>query len=213
VMAIFVENTLESARLNQKKQSMARRVDKIRVAKELSKVVLLICGETHPQDNNQNDPQSSFGRFLRRTEAIKGHPNSNEVHGSDGLQMAVTRDTFVQLMEDPAVTNLLEDLEISVANRDKLFDVIDSNGNGAVDVSELIEGLMKLRGPADKGDAVSAALMVRQVQRDLRNLELEMHQWNKLIHANQAIVLQRLSLLAASTEGVSRPEQPHLSFV
>jgi len=217
VMAIFVENTLESARLNQKKRSMARRADKIRVAHELSKVVLLICGGSNPQEDNQNKPQSGFGRILRRTEAVTGHSNSDEVQGSDGMQMAVTRDTFVQMIDHPVVMRLLEDLEISVANKEKLFDIIDSNGNGALDVSELIEGLMKLRGPADKGDTVSATLMVRQLQRDLQNLELDLHQWNKLLHSNQALILQQLSPLghdlslpAASTEASSRSEQPPL---
>jgi hypothetical protein len=209
VMAIFVENTLESARLNQKKRSMARQAETIRVARELQRVVLLICGGNHT--HNQIDKRSSFGRLLRHTEALTG--NAKEVHTPDGMQMSVTRDTFVELMDNPVVTEILEDLEITISNKEKLFDIIDSNGNGALDVSELIEGLMQMRGPADKGDAVGAALMVRQVQRDLRHLEHDMHQWNKTIHSNQALILQRLPPLDVSTEGLSLstaqlPERP-----
>jgi len=142
VMAIFVENTLEAARLNQKKRSVVRQAESIRVAKELSKVVLLICGGVQPPDNNQAEQsRSSFGRFLRRAEAIAGHPNSRAEEAQtpldNNLQMAVDRDTFIQLMDDPVVSELLEDLEISISNKEKLFDIIDSNGNGALDVSEL----------------------------------------------------------------------------
>jgi len=180
---------------------MQRQAETIRVAKELSKVVLLICGGSQSLDNYHDNRRSSFGRLLRRAENIAGHANSRAEGPSTPMQMAVTRDTFVQLMDDPVVLELLEDLEISISNKEKLFDIIDSNGNGSVDVSELIEGLMKLRGPADKGDAVSAALMVRQVQRDLRTLELEMHQWNRAIQADQALILQKLTPSDTSQKG------------
>merc|ERR1711972_1168982 len=87
------------------------------------------------------------------------------------LNMSVSREVFDEVLRDPQVKDLLEDLEISVSNHSKLFDIIDSNGSGSLDVGELIEGPMKLRGPADKGDVVCAALMVRSTQRHLRKLE------------------------------------------
>merc|ERR1711920_985664 len=88
--------------------------------------------------------------------------------------------------------DLLEDLEISVSNHTKLFDIIDSNGSGTLDVGELIEGLMKLRGPADKGDVVCAALMVRSTQRHLRRLEADLYKRHEKYEAAQERLRQSL---------------------
>merc|ERR1711920_1187242 len=89
--------------------------------------------------------------------------------------------------------DLLEDLEISVQNHNKLFDIIDSNGSGSLDIGELIEGLMKLRGPADKGDIVCASLMVRSTQRHLRKVEADMFSRFVALDRRQNEVLKSLS--------------------
>ena len=42
---------------------------------------------------------------------------------------------------------------------------------GYLAVSELAEGIMRLRGPADKGDIVAAVLMMRCLQKNVRQIE------------------------------------------
>jgi Ca2+-binding EF-hand superfamily protein len=198
VMAIFVENTLEAARLNQKKRAMFRQSEAVRVAKELQEVVVfLLSGGAQPEieTNRIETPEgrrSMFGRLLQRADSIASMKDVRQSNSGENMAMAVTFDDFVALMGDERVQEKLDDLEIHISDKDKMFEIIDSNGNGALDVNELIEGLMKLRGPADKGDAVSAALMVRQAQRDINKLEREMHQWNKTLMRNQNRILQRL---------------------
>jgi len=160
VMAIFVENTLEAARVSQQKRHQARKTEDIRVAQELREIVLRIC--TRRPDSQAQEEE---------------------------MQMAVTREVFEEVMQDPKVMRILEDLEISVMDHAKLFDIIDSNGSGQLDIPEIIEGLMKLRGPADKGDVVCAALMVRSVQRELKRLEGELMMRHKALLENQVQTL------------------------
>merc|ERR1712039_1045985 len=97
-----------------------------------------------------------------------------------------------EVLNDKKVKDLLEDLEISVSNHSKLFDIIDSNGSGTLDVGELIEGLMKLRGPADKGDVVCAALMVRSTQRHLRKLEADLYKRHSALETSHDKMLKSL---------------------
>merc|ERR1712039_268950 len=97
-----------------------------------------------------------------------------------------------EVLNDKKVKDLLEDLEISVSNHSKLFDIIDSNGSGSLDVGELIEGLMKLRGPADKGDIVCASLMVRSTQRHLRKLEADLYKRHSELEKSQDKMLKSL---------------------
>jgi hypothetical protein len=196
VMAIFVENTLEAARVNNRKRQMARQAESIRVAKQLRKVVLILCGAELPKPKPTSRLRTQITRMtgLAQADELVSEPTSRlrlNTPSAD-LNMAVTRDTFMDIMENPRVKTLLEDLEVHIGDKEKLFDIIDANGNGALDVNELIEGLMKLRGPADKGDAVSAALMARQMQRDLRKLEAQMQMWHKRLQADQGKILQRL---------------------
>merc|ERR1712039_808687 len=76
----------------------------------------------------------------------------------------VTRDMFLQQIQTPQVVELLDELEIHVGDRMELFDVIDADSSGSIDISELILGLLKLRsGGADKTDVVSAILGIRSI--------------------------------------------------
>merc|ERR1711924_490370 len=76
-----------------------------------------------------------------------------------------------EALENEEVKFLLEELDICITSRDQLFDVLDSDGNGYLAVNELVDGLMRLRGPSDKGDTVSAVLMIRTMQKHIRRFE------------------------------------------
>merc|ERR1719329_1841102 len=52
-----------------------------------------------------------------------------------------------------------------------LFDTLDADGSGSLDLPELVSGIMKLRGAADKGDIVASLLSVRHMQKTLGAFE------------------------------------------
>merc|ERR1712050_148224 len=51
-------------------------------------------------------------------------------------------------------------------------DTLDADESGELDLPELIKGLCKLRGAAEKSDVIAAVLSVRSVQKSLHSLEL-----------------------------------------
>jgi len=204
VMAIFVENTLETARQSQQKRQAARTKEHVRVAQELREIVLRICTRDRKGAKASKSKSSFFKRSL-----FKGKDEPSPDSGpeeEETLQMAVSRPVFEEVMQDPKVIAILEDLEIGVTSSSKLFDIIDSNGSGLLDVGELIEGLMKLRGPADKGDVVCASLMVRSVQRELQRLDVEMLERHRVLQVTQAQILARLNHQDVMDDGAGRGE-------
>lgn len=80
---------------------------------------------------------------------------------ADGL--AISRQTFDQWLRDPYLLDLLDNLDINTSNKAELFDVLDCDQNGFLDVHELITGLMRMRGPPQKSDSVAALLGVRHL--------------------------------------------------
>eukprot|EP00443_Scrippsiella_acuminata_P093923 CAMPEP_0115388612 /NCGR_PEP_ID=MMETSP0271-20121206/9266_1 /TAXON_ID=71861 /ORGANISM="Scrippsiella trochoidea, Strain CCMP3099" /LENGTH=148 /DNA_ID=CAMNT_0002812109 /DNA_START=32 /DNA_END=477 /DNA_ORIENTATION=- len=68
------------------------------------------------------------------------------------------------LINDPEVERLLDDLDIAMADRSELFDVLDADGDGRLEVQEVTRGLLKLRGSAEKSDMVACLLAVRNLQ-------------------------------------------------
>lgn len=173
ITAVFVENVMESAK---QKRQLTLVPERVRVAKKLRELVFLFSGRVVEEE-------SACTQFWRRV--TKAFNTSGEVPTDDivarivssedtSLDMdgQITREMFVEAMKNPKVERLLDDLEVHMADRSDLFDVLDADNSGAIDISELIAGLMKLRnGGADKSDAVASVLGIRAVLIHLRNLE------------------------------------------
>jgi len=85
--------------------------------------------------------------------------------------ITIDRETFDLMLDLPDIENLLDDLDISRSNRKDLFDILDANENGDLDLQEIISGLMRVRGPANKSDAVASLLGVRAMHTQLRAFE------------------------------------------
>merc|ERR1712151_1217838 len=87
------------------------------------------------------------------------------------LRLRVTTDNFMRVIGQPETERLLDDLGIAVANPRDIFEVLDADASGSVDLNELTTGFMKLRGPADKGDAVASLLKMDTVLKAIRSVE------------------------------------------
>merc|ERR1712218_126825 len=66
-------------------------------------------------------------------------------------------------LNDHKLIKCLNKLEINTSNKAELFDVLDSDGSGELEFDEIISGLMRMRGPPQKSDAISALLGVRHI--------------------------------------------------
>lgn len=69
----------------------------------------------------------------------------------------------------------MDDLDLP-PDRANLFEVIDADGSGTLKVSELVQGLLKVRGELKKSDVVATSLAIQSLQ----ELILEMRDEVKL---------------------------------
>merc|ERR1712048_344369 len=86
------------------------------------------------------------------------------------VSIDITKDTFIQVVQDPKSRQFMDDLEIP-CERARLFDVFDADGSGSLDVKELVRGLLRVRGEAQRSDVIAAYLSVRALLELVRDLE------------------------------------------
>eukprot|EP00913_Durusdinium_trenchii_P016385 g15402.t1 len=75
--------------------------------------------------------------------------------------VTVDRRSFMLWLEEPVFLSVLENAEVDVSNKFDLFDVLDADMGGRLELDEVVTGLMKLRGPVSKSDLVAMRLQVR----------------------------------------------------
>jgi len=63
---------------------------------------------------------------------------------------SINKQCFDMWLEDKQMLDLLDDMDIPTANRASLFHVLDSDMSGSLQMKEVVDGLMKLRGPAER---------------------------------------------------------------
>jgi Ca2+-binding EF-hand superfamily protein len=101
---------------------------------------------------------------------------------SEGLDavagVTIEEAVFMDFIKDPAVKKALNDLEIDEADHKYLFDILDNDNTGSIVVSQLIDGLNRLRGDPRRSDIITVDLMTRDIQSKI----------NLLIEENGALV-------------------------
>lgn len=72
------------------------------------------------------------------------------------------------MRNDATVQQVFDDLDLADEDQFCLFQTLDADGSGAVDLEELCSGISKLRGDACRSDIVSINFMIQGVRSELR---------------------------------------------
>merc|ERR1712039_444046 len=86
-------------------------------------------------------------------------------------QIEITPEFFDDLRKYTEFQDILRDLDIADEDQLDLFDTLDVDGGGTIDLEELITGIAKLRGEARRSDIVGVGLIVRAVQLNMNEFE------------------------------------------
>jgi len=180
ISAIFVEKTFEYAKLDTAKIQEARYREDVMVGKELQRIVFEICRHKGSRQGSQITNQVKRG--YQRSRSIMNQmrrsatgqlPDEDQTEAKETINMKVDRKAFDDVINDPEIRSRLQSLDISVTSSHKLFDILDADDSGSIEIGELAEGFMKLRGPADKGDTVSCLLTVKTLQKTIKEMEAD----------------------------------------
>jgi len=158
IIAIYVEITMNAAKRNEEMDKNRRDREAIRVAHITKQLVKMFCSAHR---NLSHCPMSS-----RDMDAVLSHTGDEEID-EDAL---ISKELFLLVVQDRKVQKLLDNLDVP-SDRAHLFDIIDADGSGGLHLSELVQGLLKVRGEARKSDMVASLLAVRAVQDMLREFE------------------------------------------
>merc|ERR1712087_154268 len=85
--------------------------------------------------------------------------------------MGIGAKRFLDMLDNPLVRELLEELGISTTDPNNYIEAFDANEDGMLSVAELVRGLLKLRGRMEKADLVAGLMVARDMQKSLRSLE------------------------------------------
>lgn len=141
IAAIFVESTLAAANNAQIARKTARMNDECLWA---TRVSLLI---------------QKF--FEYRGDHLEGRMSDNLDEVAD---RPIPEAMFQQFMMDHDVIHALNDLEIDQADHKYLFDILDNDNTGSILVSQVTDGLERLRGDPRRSDIICVDLMLRSIQ-------------------------------------------------
>merc|ERR1719407_6822 len=91
--------------------------------------------------------------------------------GENHLHLRVDRKSFEQALDLEEVQDMFEAFGVDMGSCNNMFEVLDADGNGYLAVSELADGIMRLRGPPNKADAISSVLILRSLQTRIRHFQ------------------------------------------
>merc|ERR1712039_924743 len=83
-------------------------------------------------------------------------------------KLELTPEIFHDLLQHEEFQQILRDLDVEDEEQHDLFDTLDVDGGGTLDLEELISGIAKLRGEARRSDIISVGLRVRSTQDELQ---------------------------------------------
>jgi len=200
IMAIFIDNVMEAS-IQRKKQELggtAERmecklkelIEKLSTRKKTMAAGLfngMMSGVTSKCMEVVMSKEAKLQASQRRSQ--KADEAMQSLREED---LVISKALFMAWISEPEMAGMLADLDITVANKGDLFDVLDCDLSGELEVAELIEGLMRLRGPADKSDAVATLLGVRHLTKMMEE-----------VNENLRMTKDRLSQALMSKDGWS----------
>lgn len=189
IMAVFVENVQENAKM---KRELTRDDERATAVRRMRQLVMMFAGKS--QVEGLHNPlalterrSDSFGEHTMQAlsqfrDNWKGKSEVDATNMFFHFGGTITRDAFNQVINSPEAQHILDDLEVHIADRTELFDLLDADGNRVLDLSELIQGILKLRsGGADKSDIVGTILGIRSLQKQLSSfIEIALEQQSSI---------------------------------
>ena len=171
IMAIFLENATTSAG-RRKQKELGEKADATEQA--IRKIIVqMVDPSVMERAGDRRSLASRMTQFFDRPSQKSGNGRnlsmgqSAEVFWRTQYELlrrsgvTVDRRSFMMWLEEPSFLSVLENADVDVSNKFDLFDVLDADMGGKLELDEVVTGLMKLRGPVSKSDLVAMRLQVR----------------------------------------------------
>ena len=168
ILAVYVDITMKAAKENDAVTAEQYARESIRVARATRELLKKFAAGYHTfHVEEHHDHIHSHLQIKEAAELF----TDDEIHEN----IEISKELFLLVVQDRGAQKLMDELDLPV-NRAQLFDVIDADGSGSLHIQELVQGLLKIRGEVNKGDAIASLLAARAAQQKIEELRLEWSQ-------------------------------------
>jgi len=157
ILAVYVDITMKAAKENDALNAEQYSRESLRIAR-CTRELLKRFAAAHHQFNSTEDHHVDLTR-LNSTSLL----TDDELHED----IAINKDLFLIMLQDRGVHSLMDELDIP-PERAHLFEIIDADGSGTLQATELVHGLLKIRGEIKKSDTVAPLLATRALMAELK---------------------------------------------
>jgi hypothetical protein len=146
IVAIYVENTVQAAKHNE-------------------------LALKHQRLQDDKVFRDKIRELLDLLYMLKNKGKEGRMAIQDLMKMEISPDFFIEICSNQRFQDILHELDVAEEDQLDLFDTLDVDGGGTIDLEELILGIHKLRGDPRRADIISVALMVKCLQETLTGFE------------------------------------------
>lgn len=205
ILAVYVDITMRAAKETEISTAEQYARESIRIART-TRELLKKFAEAHRvfYDRERDDG----AREQMKSLLLSTSDFLDDAHIDD---IAITKELFLLVIQDQRVQQLMNDLDLP-ADRANLFEVIDADGSGTLHVTELVQGLLKIRGDLTKSDTVAVLLTAKSVHTMVAELKAEQQNFRGMLlelFATQDALRKSLNKSGKGTRGAN----PKVNFM
>ena len=151
ILAVYVDITMKAAKENDAVTAEQYSRESVRVARATRELLKKFQAAYHTFHEMEEDDDT--GKRLAKMKLNK----PSKLFAQDGMHdMEITKEMFLLIIQDRSVQKLMNELDLP-PDRANMFEIIDADGSGTLQLAELLHGLLKMRGDISKSDAVAAS--------------------------------------------------------
>jgi hypothetical protein len=174
IMAVFIDNVLESgAKRRQQQLGVNSKYIRDRLSEMFAKLIMhskTAAGNGHHLLTNKEKKALQVQWELDCQAAFNALPPD----------LAINAEIFAGWRRNSHFIDLLDDADIDSSNAHELFDALDADMSGSLTPTEIVNGLLKMRGPITKADMIAirmkmgyTTIMLHDIRRDCQRYHEE----------------------------------------
>ncbi|CAJ1341513.1 unnamed protein product [Effrenium voratum] len=163
ILAVYVDITMRAAKETEATTSEQHARESIRIARTTRELLKKFAQAYRAFSYHDNHPEGKPEMPASKTTNFELNQSTSTYTDEDIHDIAITKELFLLVIQDRTVQTLMDDLDLP-PDRANLFEVIDADGSGTMDVTELVQGMLKIRGDVKKSDTVATLLATKALQ-------------------------------------------------
>eukprot|EP00928_Gymnodinium_smaydae_P006070 TRINITY_DN12113_c0_g1_i1.p1 TRINITY_DN12113_c0_g1~~TRINITY_DN12113_c0_g1_i1.p1 ORF type:complete len:570 (-),score=74.29 TRINITY_DN12113_c0_g1_i1:555-2264(-) len=154
IVAMFVENVVEASKQRDRIARKERLRDKTFFGQKMAELLVIVEQFVNPRPSQNGatceEDETDDNIFTR------------------AVDIELTPELFNSLRLLPGVQEILDALDVADDDQHNLFETLDADGGGTIDMEELCNGISKLRGDPCRSDIISINFKLQNVQEELQ---------------------------------------------